>query len=139
MIPNYDLEAIPIIDQLSKDFGWNLQHAENGGEYYVESTGYWLDGYDHEKGIAVEIDEPWHFQKGVLLERYRERQKLLEGALGCTFYRVYFNKRTGSTILYYTPECRNWRYKEGQQLSIEIGKKKNGTKTYSLYGISKKS
>lgn len=137
--PNYDLEAVPIIDQLSKDFGWNLQHAENGGEVYVESTGCWLDGYDQKRNIVVEIDEPRHFQKGMLLERDQRRQKFLEDALGCAFYRIYFNKRTGSVILYYTPEHKNWRYKEGQQLSVEIGIKKNGTKTYSPYGISEKS
>jgi len=40
LFPNYNIKSIPIIEQYGKENGYNFQHAENGGEYYVEGLGY---------------------------------------------------------------------------------------------------
>lgn len=55
---NYNPIACRFIDKLNKEKGWNLQYAENGGE--VELYGYFVDGYDKEKNIIFEYDEPHH-------------------------------------------------------------------------------
>ena len=43
--PRYNKKSILFFDQLSKERGWNLQHAENGGEFYT-GIGYFVDAYD---------------------------------------------------------------------------------------------
>lgn len=63
LFPNYNVNAIQIIEEYGNKHGYNFQHAENGGEYFVEGLGYYLDGYDIEKNIAIEIDESHHFDK----------------------------------------------------------------------------
>lgn len=50
--------ACNFINELNQINGWNLQHAENGGE--VEIAGYFVDGYDSALGIVFEFDEPRH-------------------------------------------------------------------------------
>ncbi len=60
LFPRYDLWACEYFDKLNKEKGWNLQHAQNGGEYYIKELGYWLDAYDKEKNVIVEYDEKWH-------------------------------------------------------------------------------
>ena len=42
--PRYNKDSILYIDYINEKYGWNLQHAENGGE--VEICGYYVDGYD---------------------------------------------------------------------------------------------
>lgn len=55
---NHNPLACRFIDNLNRCYGWNLQHALNGGE--VELYGYFVDGYDKEKNIVFEYDEPNH-------------------------------------------------------------------------------
>ena len=43
--PRYNIDSIQFFDNLSKEKGWNLQHAENGGEFYT-GIGYFVDAYD---------------------------------------------------------------------------------------------
>ena len=57
--PRYNLTACKFIDNLNKKFGWNLQHALNGGESSI--CGYFVDGYDKERNIIFEYDEPTHY------------------------------------------------------------------------------
>ena len=56
----YNKDAIQILEAIAKEHGWNIQHAENGGEFYT-GIGYWLDAYDKEKNIVLEYDEPKHY------------------------------------------------------------------------------
>jgi hypothetical protein len=58
--PSYNKEACQYFDSLSKNNGWNLRHALNGGEYYINELGYFIDAYDEKKNIVVEYDEPYH-------------------------------------------------------------------------------
>src|ERR1035441_2135555 len=57
-VKNHNPTACQFIDNLNKERKWNLQHALNGGE--VELYGYFVDGYDKEKNIVFEYDEPNH-------------------------------------------------------------------------------
>ena len=73
---NYNPKACEFIDNLNKERGWNLQHALNGGE--VEVYGYFPDGYDKERNIIFEYDEPFHYYiNGILKPRDMCRQKRL--------------------------------------------------------------
>lgn len=85
--PRYNIDSIPIIENFGKENGYNFQHAENGGEYHIKELGYFLDAYDIEKNIVLEIDESHHFINGKLKEKDLIRQKEIEDFLGCTFIR----------------------------------------------------
>ena len=86
--PRYNINSIPFFDNLSKERGWNLQHAENGGEITV--LGYWLDAYDKERNIVVEYDEPAHYidiENNILCEKDIKRQQKIIDHLHCEFWR----------------------------------------------------
>lgn len=55
---SYNPNACVFMDRLNEERGWNLIHALNGGEKMVE--GFFLDGYDEQRKIAFEYDEPKH-------------------------------------------------------------------------------
>ena len=57
----YNKASIKVLEQIAKEHGWNIQHAENGGEFYT-GIGYWLDAYDKEKNVVLEYDEPEHYK-----------------------------------------------------------------------------
>ncbi len=63
---SYNPKACDFINNLNKEKGWNLQHALNGGE--VELYGYFVDGYDKDRNIIFEYDEPTHH-----LSHYKQR------------------------------------------------------------------
>jgi len=87
--PNYNPLACKRIIEYGEEHGYNFQHAENGGEYHIKELGYWVDGYDKEKNVVIEIDEPAHFDKnGNLSKKDLERQKEIEDFLGCRFIRL---------------------------------------------------
>lgn len=86
------LKSKKFIEELNKEKGWNLQHGYNQGEFEV--GGYFLDGYDKEKNIAFEYDEPYHYinwSKNILKEKDLKRQEFIIKKLNCAFYR--YNER----------------------------------------------
>jgi len=89
-VPRYNKKSIEILNNIAKDLGiTDLQHAENGGEYYIKELGYYLDGYSKSKNIVIEYDEPTHYDsKGILKESDQIRQLQIEELLKCTFIRV---------------------------------------------------
>lgn len=140
--PRYDLESINILQTFAEKHNLRLQHAEHGGEVYLRELGYWLDGYDSDRNIVVEIDEPFHFrtyrQEGqlLLLPKDIQRHKLIKEQLGCLIYRVYFNKRSGRVVLYNSPDQPdNWDVNKGIELTEFKSFSKNGTKQYTKYGV----
>lgn len=133
--PMYNLGSIVIIETFAKKHGWKMQHAEKGGEFCVQKLGYWIDAYDSENNIALEIDEPAHFSRCTLSARDIKRQEAIEKELGCKFYRIYYNKMTNRVVLYHTPEIREWNFNKGEDLTEVVGKNKNGTVKYSQYGV----
>jgi hypothetical protein len=87
---NYNPAACKYFDILSKERGWELRHAENGGEVVI--NGYFLDAYDEKRNIAVEYDEPHHYIKGNLKKKDIDRMNNIIQSTGCKFYR--YNERT---------------------------------------------
>ena len=88
LIPNYNPEACLLIDRYGKQHGYNFKHAENGGEYYIEDLGYWVDGYDSNQNVVIECDEVHHFRNDRLRTRDKTRQREIENFLDCKFIRV---------------------------------------------------
>jgi hypothetical protein len=89
LIPSFNSSACRRIDEYGKQCGYNFQHAMNGGEFHIKKLGYWVDGYDKEKNVVIEIDEHRHFNAdGSLKKRDVERQKEIEQYLGCKFIRL---------------------------------------------------
>lgn len=83
--PNYNISFCKLILDIEKEFNWNGLHAENGGEFYIESLGYWLDYYEPNLNIVIEFDEKHHkFQK----EKDFKRQSEITDFLKCKFYRI---------------------------------------------------
>lgn len=81
--PLYNPNSISILEQKAKELGiTDLQHAENGGEFYIKELGYWVDGYSKEKNIVIEYYEKHHNRQK---EKDLIRQKEIEDYLGCEF------------------------------------------------------
>lgn len=86
IIPSYNPSSIPIIEAKARELGiTDLQHAENGGEFYIKELGYWVDGYSKEKNIVIEYDEPHHKRQS---ENDKIRQKEITEYLNCEFIRI---------------------------------------------------
>lgn len=86
--PSFNKKACKIFDEISKKENIHIQHAMNGGEYYIPSLGYWLDGYDVINNVAYEFDEKRHFIKGKLKSKDIDRQKEIKKLLKCKFIRI---------------------------------------------------
>jgi len=88
LVPAFNNKACELFDEISKLENIHIQHAMNGGEYYIKEIGYWLDGYDSINNVAYEYDEKHHFSKGKLIDKDINRQKEIENFLGCKFIRI---------------------------------------------------
>ena len=84
-VPNYNPEACRIIEKYGQQHGFNFQHAENGGEFHIKELGFWIDGYDVEKNVVIEIDESHHMRQK---EKDKQRQQEITEHLGCDFIRI---------------------------------------------------
>jgi hypothetical protein len=81
--PNYNRNSIQILEEKAKELGiTDLQHAENGGEFYIEQLGYWVDGYSKEKNIVIEYYESFHENQK---EKDLRRQHEITKHLNCKF------------------------------------------------------
>lgn len=85
--PNYNPRACKLIDEYGKLHGYKFQHAENGGEFHIVELGYWVDGYDKEKNVVIEVDEK-HHKKQKQLEKDKQRQEEITNLLQCKFIRM---------------------------------------------------
>lgn len=85
VFPNYNTNSIQLINQYATENNLKVQHAENGGEYYIEGLGYWVDGYDKEKNIVIEFDEKHHNRQTT---KDLIRQTNIINHLKCTFIRL---------------------------------------------------
>lgn len=89
MIPSYNKLACELFDNISEEYGIHIQHAMNGGEFFIKDLGYWLDGYDKENNVVYEYDEKYHFdKKGNLKEKDIIRQDEIIYFLKCKFIRI---------------------------------------------------
>jgi len=91
--PNYNPNACKFIDIIGKKLGYNFRHAENGGEIFIDGVCCWVDGYDVEKNVIIEYDEPYHYdRKGKLKQKDIDRMNKIIQHTNCKFYR--YNERT---------------------------------------------
>jgi len=89
MYPNYNPEGCKYFENLMKETGTFIQHAENGSEYHIKELGYFVDGYDKKNNIVYEYDEAGHYNhNGTLKERDIQRQKEITEHLNCKFIRI---------------------------------------------------
>jgi hypothetical protein len=83
--PAYNPIGCRAIEEYGKANGFNFQHAENGGEFHIKELGYWVDGYDADRNIVIEFDEPKHNKTK---ERDLQRQLEIIEYLKCKFVRI---------------------------------------------------
>ena len=84
----YSHKACEYINKLNEQNNWNLQHAENGGEYSI--CGYFVDGYDAKLNIVFEYDESSHYKdkyNNILKDKDIQRQNNIIKELNCEFWR----------------------------------------------------
>ena len=86
--PPYNPKACEYFNRLMVETKSHIQHAENGGEYFIKSLGFWVDGYDQENNIVYEFDEKHHFKNGQLYEKDIKRQNTITDHLKCKFIRI---------------------------------------------------
>jgi hypothetical protein len=86
-IHSYNPKSIPIIENYGKESGYNFIHAENGGEYQIPNTTFFVDGYDKSNNVVIEFDEKHH-----LIEKQKikdiQRQDMIGQLLKCKFIRI---------------------------------------------------
>lgn len=85
LFPMYNPKSISIIEEYGDKYGYNFQHAENGGEFYIEELGYWVDGYDKEKNVVIEYYEKAHNKRK---QRDEQRKKEIINYLKCKFIEI---------------------------------------------------
>ena len=88
----YNPIACKFIDEYGKKHGYNFQHAMNGGEKII--AGYSLDGYDENKNVVFEYDEPKHNCLSVKKNDKIREQRIIEKIKPVMFirYNEEFNK-----------------------------------------------
>lgn len=73
--PNYNKKACDYFRYFDLKNNTTGQHAESGGEYYIEDLGYYLDYINFNKKLIIEFDERRHYISGRLKERDKLREK----------------------------------------------------------------
>lgn len=71
----FNKKACDFIDKLNLEKGWNLQHGLNGGE--IKIFKYFVDGYDKEKNIIFEYDDPAHFGPQKYTKHAKREEEIL--------------------------------------------------------------
>ena len=91
--------ACKFIDEIGNKLGYNFQHAANIGEYHIKHLGYFVDGYDKDKNVVIEYDEPKHYYKnGKLRNKDIVRMTEIKNHLNCKFIR--YNEITKQIVYY---------------------------------------
>jgi len=91
--PRYNSKACKFIENYGKQHGYNFQHAENGGEFFIKKLGYWVDGYDKEKNVVFEYDEIHHSNRKEMDIR---RMNEIKQHLDCKF--IQYDERNRKLI-----------------------------------------
>jgi len=85
LCPSHNPKSIPIIEEYGKANCYSFQHAENGGEYFIEDLGYWVDGYDKIRNVVIEYYERAHKNK---VDRDERRKQEIMNHLNCEFIEI---------------------------------------------------
>jgi hypothetical protein len=83
----YNPNSIPILEEFARENEYTIQHAENGGEFQIPGTTFFVDGYDKEKNVVIEYDEKYHL-KEEQVEKDKKRQRIIGSILKCKFIRL---------------------------------------------------
>lgn len=92
VFPFYNKKPCNFFNKLNILLNVNIQHAENGGEYYIKDLGYWIDGYEKDLNIVIEWNEDSHYFDGKLTSKHKVRQKNIKRFLKCKFINI--NQKT---------------------------------------------
>jgi len=92
MMPSFNKTGCMIIEDFGKVNGFNFKTALSGKEYHIKYLGYFLDGYDSEKNVAIEIYEPFHFKNKEQIDHDIQRQKEIQDYLHCDFIIIIVDK-----------------------------------------------
>lgn len=87
LVPFFNKKGCIKFDEIKKNENIHIQHAMNGGEFYIKELGYWLDGYDAINNVAYEYDEDYHFTEKQITKDIT-RQNEIESFLKCKFIRI---------------------------------------------------
>ncbi len=90
--PTYNIKSIIFFNKLNSKYNLNGIHAENGGEYYLSSLGYWLDFYSKKYNLIIEWDESHHYKLGKLKKRDEIRDLEIKNLLNCEIIRIKQNE-----------------------------------------------
>jgi hypothetical protein len=86
----YNPNSIPILETYANDSGYSIQHAENGGEFQVPGTTFFVDAYDHKNNVVIEYDEKYHMSENQI-KKDEKRQRIIGNILKCKFIRIGFD------------------------------------------------
>lgn len=89
VIPSWNPTACQKIDEYGKQYGYNFQHAMNGGEFFIEELGYWVDGYDKGRNTVIEYYEKHHDRQ---VQKDFERETEICNHLSCDFIILWENQ-----------------------------------------------
>jgi hypothetical protein len=95
----YNPSSIPIIENYGKENNYYFIHAENGGEYQIPNTTFFVDGYDINNNVVIEFDEKYHFSEKQK-NKDKQRQDMIGSILNCRFIRI--DKNNNVSIFDYT-------------------------------------
>jgi len=84
---SYNKSSIAVIEEYGKKNGYSFIHAENGGEYQVPNTPFFVDGYDEKNNVVIEFDEKYHQSKKQQIKD-KQRQDMIGSVLKCKFIRI---------------------------------------------------
>lgn len=87
---SYNKKSIPIIENYGKENDYFFIHAENGGEYQIPNTTFFVDGYDTDNNVVIEFDEKYHFTEKQQTKD-KQRQDMIGQILECKFIRIDVN------------------------------------------------
>ena len=84
-VPSYNKLACKIFDYINSELNLNGMHGENGGEFYIEKLGYWVDYYEPNLNLIIEYDEEYHKYKK---DKDVNRENEIKQHLNCHFIRI---------------------------------------------------
>lgn len=84
---SYNKSSISVIEEYGKNNGYSFIHAQNGGEYQVPNTTFFVDGYDEKNNVVIEFDEKYHQSEKQQIKD-KQRQDMIGHTLKCKFIRI---------------------------------------------------
>ena len=87
LAPNYNRKACILFDWANMYHDLHIQHAENGGEFYLKEEGYYADGYDATTNTWYEYYEKYHKNPKQVIRDEQRKQNIIK-RLNCEFIEI---------------------------------------------------